>query len=58
LSSYALNEATQKNYLGSIRFCPIRQKLRNVQTVYANKMDKKVMKDYISILHKMKILTI
>jgi len=56
LPASIINEVTQHNYLGSIRFCPKREKCRNMQTVYAKKMDKKVVEDYISILHKIKIL--
>lgn len=56
LSSAAINEATQYNYLGSVRYCVQREKYRNQKTAYTQKMDKKVVEDYISIIRKIKIL--
>ena len=55
LSEAAISEATQYNYLGSVRFCPQREKCRNQRIAYSQKMDKKVKEDYIRILRKIKI---
>jgi MinD-like ATPase involved in chromosome partitioning or flagellar assembly len=51
-----INEATQYNYLGSVRYCPQREKYRNQRIAYSQKMDKKVEEDYIEILRKINIL--
>ncbi|HOJ11384.1 MAG TPA: serine/threonine-protein kinase [Clostridiales bacterium] len=51
-----IEEATQYNYLGSVKYCPRREKYRNLQIAYARKMDKKIEYDYISILEKLKVL--
>lgn len=56
LQEPAINEATQYNYLGSVRFCLQREKCRNQRVAYSQKMDKKVKEDYIRILRKIKIL--
>lgn len=57
LSDYHLNEITRGNYIGSIGYCPKREKLRNKGTPYVKQMDKKISMEYSALLKKLKILT-
>ncbi|NSW90486.1 MAG: serine/threonine protein kinase [Firmicutes bacterium] len=56
LQENAIEEITQRNYFGKIRYCPRRAKYRNLKISYARKMDKGVINDYISILQNLRIL--
>jgi serine/threonine protein kinase len=56
LDKSTIEEITQHNYLGKIGHCPRREKYRNLKISYARKMDPDIIKDYIFILQKLKIL--
>lgn len=56
LDKSAIEEITQYNYLGKVGHCARREKYRNLKISYARKMEKNIVKDYVSILEKLKIL--
>ncbi len=56
LEEDAIDEITQHNYLGKVRYCQKRLKYRNLRLSYARKMDADVADDYLRILKELKIL--
>ncbi|HOJ12389.1 MAG TPA: protein kinase [Clostridiales bacterium] len=56
LDKGTIEEIVQHNYLGKVGYCPRRAKYRNLKIPYARKMDQDIIKDYISIIQKLKIL--
>jgi serine/threonine protein kinase len=56
LGKSTLEELSQNNYLGSIRFSSRRAKYRNLKLCYARRMEKEVLTDYKKILSKFSIV--
>lgn len=50
LDCRALNEVTDRNFIGSVRFSEKRIKYRNLKTPYAKRMEEQVLKDYRILL--------
>jgi serine/threonine protein kinase len=56
LGESTLEELSQNNYFGSIRFSSRRTKYRNLKLCYARRMEKEVLADYKKILSKFSIV--
>lgn len=56
VDSKLMNEITENNYLGSIRYSKIRARYRNLRAAYVNRMEREIQNDYIAILSQFSLV--
>lgn len=51
-----LNEITESNYIGKVKYSKFRARYRNLKAAYVNRMEREVLNDYIDILSQFNIV--